>query len=115
MQENEDILWFWRDYFGRRSLLIAREGDGYILCSVGDSTRQWHEVPAGTVFCLQGDGGDGNHVTQSCHVTCHAYQGRKDVCLEFASRLFDSVSIAEGILARSCVYNLDVHCTFVHV
>lgn len=96
--ENEDILWFWRDYFGRRSLLIAREGDGYILCSVGDSTRQWHEVPAGTVFCLQGDGGDGNHVTQSCHVTCHAYQGRKDVCLEFASRLFDSVSIAEGCI-----------------
>ncbi|KAL5255554.1 hypothetical protein ACHWQZ_G010954 [Mnemiopsis leidyi] len=82
--EEEDCLWFWRDYFGRRSLLICQQETGYLLSSVGDSHREWIEVPACGVFRLSGQ-----------NLECYPYVGLEEACKQFGERFFDSTLISE--------------------
>lgn len=84
-QERKGSLWFWRDYFGRRSLLVSQRNGGYLFSSVGDSKSDWLEVPSCGVFCLS------NH-----ELTCYPYVGQEELCLEFGKNLNVTVVISRG-------------------
>ena len=76
-QEDENTLWFWRDYFGRRSLLISFSGDGFVLSSVAGSEGEWKEVPACGVF----------RVTKES-LECYPYSGRATISETFCREYF---------------------------
>lgn len=46
-------VYFGRDCIGRRSLLYKYSNHGIMLCSVGDGTAGWKEVPADGIYVLE--------------------------------------------------------------
>ena len=100
-------IWFWRDYFGRRSLLVSTmDGGGLIISSVGDSQRPWVEVPAAGVFCLMGD-----------KLYCYPYSTEKDmnVCQEFGANLqVETVVVCKEFALTTPVSSLFKNCTSVY-
>lgn len=85
LQEDTDEVWFWRDFFGRRSLLIAELGEGFIVSSVGDELHNWEEVPSSGIFCLKNGS-----------MKCYPYsRNGKEICFDaYSFKLFKSMTIS---------------------
>ncbi|GIY76194.1 asparagine synthetase domain-containing protein 1 [Caerostris darwini] len=50
--QNNGLVWFGRDIFGRRSLLWKADDTAFHLSSISSLEEEWKEVPAAGVFCL---------------------------------------------------------------
>ncbi|GFR06362.1 asparagine synthetase domain-containing protein 1 [Trichonephila clavata] len=50
--QNNGLLWFGRDIFGRRSLLWKADSKSFHLCSLSNLEEEWNELCTEGVFCL---------------------------------------------------------------
>ncbi|GIY15564.1 asparagine synthetase domain-containing protein 1 [Caerostris extrusa] len=50
--QNNGLVWFGRDVFGRRSLLWKANDTAFHLSSISSLEEEWKEVPAAGIFCL---------------------------------------------------------------
>ncbi|GFU29711.1 asparagine synthetase domain-containing protein 1 [Trichonephila clavipes] len=50
--QNNGLLWFGRDIFGRRSLLWKADTKSFHLCSLSNLEEEWNELCTEGVFCL---------------------------------------------------------------
>lgn len=109
-QVSTKLLWFGRDYFGRRSLLLRKNSETFELSSVGKRCENkvggWSEIPAHGLYCI-------NTLDESFTVKCYPWHSitrpsftKLDVMLSFDK---DTPSLS---LDKS-IYQMKPICTSV--
>jgi len=85
-------LWFGRDYWGRRSLLLQYNDEQLTLSSVRPDSGQYIEVPAVGVFCFS---------LETEQLKCHLYNNIDVSRIEAMSEMFKDVNCNEDFLTAS--------------